>query len=195
MSVLRRYVEQMTRIGDEMCAHLHLVDYQEHPDALGRYFLKPALRGGFTWVEIVVLQGGSVLVHGDCDTVIFSSYYRPTHPRQVIDWIATSDCDYAEQKAAIGGSQSRIWSEELVTERVLQWRREKLVTAAQARQLVEVLKDGGQESFLTELHSFGHHELTSHHFGMVPAPRVFSAQAALRKLKKLLLTSRASGAL
>jgi hypothetical protein len=126
-------------------------------------------------------------VHGDCDTVVFSSYYQPTHPRQVIDWMATSNYDYAEQKAAIGGRLARVWGEDVVTERVYAWRREKSITAEQARELVEVLRDGAQESFFAKLHSFGLHDLTNHHFGMVPAPRVFAAQAVLRKLKELLL--------
>lgn len=177
------YVEQMIKSSDEMCAHLHLIDVEEE-GALGRYYVKPSLGHGYSWVEIVVLRGGSLLVHGDCDTVVFSSYHKPKHPRQVVEWIAKCGWDYATQKASIGSSIARVWHRDVVVESVCHWRRSRLVTSEHARDLVETSGDSGL--FFAKLHSFGYYELTYEHFGMVTAPRVFAAQAVLRKLSNLL---------
>lgn len=183
MSERARYIEQMTKSSDQMSAHLHLIDAEE-TGALGRYFMKPALGHGYSWVEVVVLRGGSLLVHGDCDTVVFSNYYKPTHPRQVVEWIAASDWDYATEKASIGGSIARVWDEDVVAESVCRWRRDKAITAEHERDLMDAIGTPG--IFFSALHSFGYYDLTHQHFGMVTSPRVFAACAVLRKLKKLL---------
>ena len=183
MSERDSYVGQMIKTSDQMCAHLHLIDVQEE-GALARYYMKPSLGHGYSWVEVVVLRGGSLLVHGDCDTVVFSSYYRPKHPRQVVEWIATCGWDYATQKASIGGSIARVWDQDVVVESVCRWRRSKTITSEQARELVDLSEDSC--SFFAKLHSFEYYDLTYEHFGMVTAPRVFAAQAVLRKLKSLL---------
>lgn len=56
------------------------------------------------WAEIVVLAGGRLLVHGDIDVVMFSSYGRYERPEQVLYWMGnTKDVGYyVLQKAEIG---------------------------------------------------------------------------------------------
>jgi len=61
------------------------------------------------WTEIIVLSGGSLLVHGDISSVIFSHYSDDRVPENVLRWMGSHpnvDC-YVAQKAAIGmgGSQ------------------------------------------------------------------------------------------
>jgi hypothetical protein len=56
------------------------------------------------WTEIVVLDGGSMLVHGDIEHVIFSRYTDTKDPLDVLRWIG--ECTdfgwYVTQKATIG---------------------------------------------------------------------------------------------
>lgn len=56
------------------------------------------------WVEIVVLEGGKLLVHGDIEAVIFASYSGEGAPERVVRWMGDHpDFDYyVHQKASIG---------------------------------------------------------------------------------------------
>ena len=159
----------------------------EEKGVLGRYFLMPP-RGSLMWAEVVVLRAGCLLVHGDVDTVVFSNFYKPQHPRDVLEWMGNKDTcyTYAEQKASIGGSIARCFDEEVALRRVLEYRRNKTLDHEQARTLTELLKDG------TDQHEFSDrmYELTRDpelcSLGTVTDQRVFMALAVLKRLLKLL---------
>lgn len=178
--VIKR-AERLTAIATENAKHLQLVDVEEIGN-LGRYYLRPSLCGGYTWAEVVVLRGGSLLVHGDCDTVVFSSFYKPSHPRQVVDWMATDNYGYAEEKASIGGSKARCWDDEVARAAVLSWRRERRITHVLAERLMDAISDSGPHGFQIELYRNELYELGSDVYEVTEG-RVFGAQAVLRRLK------------
>lgn len=56
------------------------------------------------WFEVVVLRGGSLLVHGDIDLIHFAQYGKYTNPEEVVRWMGDRrDLGYyVAQKATIG---------------------------------------------------------------------------------------------
>lgn len=64
-------------------------------------------KGGWNsnfWIEVVVLMGGKLLVHGDIDHVMFAHYGQFDDPERVLRWMGgTTDLGYyVHQKACIG---------------------------------------------------------------------------------------------
>ncbi len=73
----------------------------KHP---GRWMIKAHGTSMF-WVEIVVLRGGHLLVHGDIDHVLFGNYHPTTDaPEDVVRWMGmkSGPVAYVREKAAIG---------------------------------------------------------------------------------------------
>lgn len=73
----------------------------------------PHERGGWQSqyaCELVVLWGGSILVHGDIDTVMWSRYSDDRYPREVLRWMGRhAKVDgYCVQKAVAGSGHSLI---------------------------------------------------------------------------------------
>jgi hypothetical protein len=169
------------------CEALRLVAVDER-GALGRYYLRP--ESGFpTWAEVVVLRGGSLLVHGDVDTTVFSSFHKPTTPRDVLHWIGRKDTDYGylTEKASIGGSIARCFDEEVALAGVVRLRREKYLDADQARELCEMLRnnDCSQQEFSMRMYELTDDPEISAN-GTVTHPRVFMAWAVVTRLLELL---------
>jgi hypothetical protein len=142
--------------------------------------------------EVVVLCWGHLLVHGDVDTVVFGRCsYRGW--RQIIAWLADTNYDYAEEKAAIGtGCQemAREFEAEIAVGDVLWLRREKHLSAAAARTILGLVMNGdahGARQMIYDETDDG--ELCD--IGMCTAQRVFMAQAILRRLDALLLAEEA----
>lgn len=59
---------------------------------------------GHFWVEVVVFNGGTMLVHGDIDHVMFGHYGKFEEPAELVYWMGgTKDFSYyVMQKARIG---------------------------------------------------------------------------------------------
>ncbi len=163
---------------------LRLVSFEEE-GVLGRYYLRGSW---WSWVEVVVLRGGHLLVHGDVDAVIFGYCHGHTSPRHVVQWMAFAGYSYAEEKASIGSS-GKICTEfdpEVALWRVLDWRRQQSITKEEARDLFQGLQGGwSQYEFQSELHDvFDDGEVLD--AGEATDRRVFVAQTVLRRLDHLL---------
>jgi hypothetical protein len=66
------------------------------------------------WTEVITLRGGSLLVQGDIDFVIFSHYGDSTDPEKILRWMGRCDdfgC-YVHQKATIGTGRALIDTKE-----------------------------------------------------------------------------------
>jgi len=74
---------------------------------IARHYEDGHMKSDF-WVEIVVLGGGSLLIHGDIGPIIFSSYSgsidRPLNPLNVVRWVGCKSgvSYYLQGKARIG---------------------------------------------------------------------------------------------
>jgi len=91
----------------------------------GRWLMMDPKSTNF-WVEVVILEGGHLLVHGDIQAVIFGRYMwkssglgtEPSQEEQIncIRWMAKRerpDDSYFVQKATIGGTaKSTIWDDD-----------------------------------------------------------------------------------
>jgi hypothetical protein len=128
--------------GKEMCAALELKRMEEG-EQFGRYLMRPARWGtGYLWIEVVTLRGG-VLVHGDCETCLFSGYGPSSHgPRGPIYWQARINPQYGAEKAGLGGTESSVWSADVAAYYVLDWRRHKSIGRELARELYDGLVSG-----------------------------------------------------
>jgi hypothetical protein len=62
-----------------------------------RYYVSNP-KGSFLWAEVIVLAGGGLLVHGDCDTVLFGCHSKT--PLSLMGGRATDN--YVLEKAQIG---------------------------------------------------------------------------------------------
>lgn len=72
-----------------------------------RWVIQRPKRSEF-WAEIMKLEGGKLLIHGDIDPVIFAYYSggEDNSPEAVLQWVANmwDSPSYAQQKASIGSS-------------------------------------------------------------------------------------------
>jgi hypothetical protein len=189
---MRRSISAHQRAKDLMAMYERdceplLLKSVEEKGVLGRYLLMPP-SGFLMWAEVVVLRAGCLLVHGDVDTVVFSNFYKPKTPRDVLEWMGSKDTcyTYAEEKASIGGSIARCFDEYVALRRVLEYRRNGTLDREQARQLKELLDDGtSQQEFSTRMYELTRDpELCS--LGTVTDQRVFMALAVIKRLLKLL---------
>jgi hypothetical protein len=165
-----------------MCSDLRLGDVIE-AGAHGRYLLKPSTRRSlsYQWAEVVTLRTG-IMVHGDCETVVFKNHVTE-HARSMVYWLAGYGYDYAEEKACIGGHRELEWDFVVARAYVCEWRREKIVERDVARSLWKAAGDG--QYYWTE--ALQEADLFDHlGAGEVTPWRVFGAQAVLRRLVWLL---------
>lgn len=89
----------------------------------GRWSLHRKLSDGswdsIFWIEVIVLAGGKLLVHGDIEHVLFA-YYSDRDPLNVVRWMGQCrDIDYyVHQKATIGTGRKAIDTDD---DRVAAW--------------------------------------------------------------------------
>lgn len=184
-SIEQRLAEKNTRQADEMCRWLQLDNFTE--DArFGRYYLRPpgeARFRSYSWIEIVVLRHG-VIVHGDCDTVVFKGFYRnDSGPRGPLYWVGSYNYSYAEEKSDHGISgRSRDWDHQVCREEICLRRREGGIEKDVARALFDAAYDGqNQNEWLAEYWQHAQESEGASAGEVTPYP-VFAAQAALRRL-------------
>ena len=100
-------------------ARTELSEHKISKSSTGRWLVKRPGTGVF-WYEVVVLEGGHLLVHGDIEVVLFGTYHpaEGQSPDQAaincVKWMASRkrpDDHYFIEKASIGtGADSRIWT-------------------------------------------------------------------------------------
>jgi len=125
----------MTKYEDHMRegmarARSELADHQIVRSSPGRWLVKKKPQSSIFWYEVVVLEGGHLLVHGDIQAVIFGRFHgsdKGTQEENFYDcvaWMAsrkTPDDHYFVEKATIGGTNGHtIWekSEEVLREEI-----------------------------------------------------------------------------
>lgn len=180
--------DKNTRQADEMCRHLHLA-VREEGERFGRYYLRPPGEARFisyTWAEVVILRHG-VVVHGDCDTVVFKGFYRnDAGPRAPLYWVGSYNYSYAESKADYGRAEPRAWDYQVCRQEILEWRRGRVIDADAARELFDAAHDGAsQHEWLATMWRTSLDSEYSSAGEITPWP-IFAAQAVLRRLIALL---------
>lgn len=105
--------QEMAQARESFAKH-EIVKWSE-----GRWLLKQPGTGTF-WFEVVVLAGGSMIVHGDIQAVVFGHYSarKDATPDatawQMVHWMASRkrpDDHYFIEKAGIGGTADEtIWT-------------------------------------------------------------------------------------
>lgn len=139
--------------------------------------------------EIAVLSWGTLLVHGDIDTVVFANYFNAKNPREVIAWMANASSGHAREKASIGsgGKIAQDVDLDIAVKDLLEIRRQGYISADCAREANAYLKNGDLEAAKRAIYEFsGDAELCD--LGSVVDSRIFMAQAALQRLLFLLDT-------
>jgi len=165
--------------------------------------------------EIIVGVGGTLIAHGDIDASIFSCYGKFDDPLQVVSWVANSRiANYLVSKATIGMTAQHtegmiqrfepdvaIWEmedrikdrlaeieedetndlDEIDDEEIAAWRKAIRAVGGDPWEMVrwelyEDLSDAGCDAIDEMLWNIG----------LVPATRLYYAQAACRKLLELL---------
>lgn len=154
-------------------------------DRHGRYLLRPTNWWRcFAWIEVVTLAGG-LIVHGDCDTVVFHGCNEG--PRGKIRWQARNNPEYGRDKATIGGVVAVEWEPRVAAAWVLEMRRHGSLNKDQARTVWDRLADdevGSTESFGQCLDAAEYFDSESYDAGEVPARCIFVAQALLCHLER-----------
>ena len=163
------------RLAEEGARDLRLVKAWEDDDEprLARYFMRGRW---WTWVEVVVLHHGHLLVHG-------GSGYE--HARGVLYWMAKAEPRYAAEKAAIGssGKISEDWDAEVALHYVNEWESERQICSEDAEQLRDSLRwDGNQQEFMNRVYETNGLDVDNLSAGKVTSSNVFNAQACLRVL-------------
>lgn len=128
MYSMREHNESHMRLGRQSFSSHQLVEETDRS-----WVMRPSGQTGISWVEIVYLRDGSLLVHGDIGPVIFS--YGPRDPVACLSWVArsTDSLRYMAEKACIGtGSEVIIGTDVDVAE-------------YDVRELLEALADEGSE--------------------------------------------------
>ncbi len=176
--------EENTRRQEQMMRDLRLAHVDETDD--GRYLMRPEHRwSGYAWIEVVTVANG-ILVHGDCDTVLFRGCSGP--PRGKISWQARYNPDYGAEKATLADLEGRCWQRRVAAAFILEMRRDdpESISKENARTLYDALlsEERSQSEFLEACSDVGLDDMYS--IGMVPAQRIYAAQAALRHLQNLL---------
>lgn len=143
--------------------------------------------------EIAVLSWGTLMVHGDIDTVVFQrcSY---KHWRQVLNWLSGENYDYAEEKAVIGVSDpalARVVDPDVAKDHICYYRRHRYMEKETARAAWNHVENG--EVMYARDRIYEDTEDAELIIGTCTAPRVFMAQAAITKLCRLLEAEEADG--
>lgn len=140
----------------------------------------------FYIAEVVVLRWGHILVHGDVDAVIFGTCSGYKSWRDVLDWMSRADYRYAEEKASIGSTCSQMargFDEEVALWKICSWRRQGYIPDKEsAREVWDLVQSGEWHEAQNRLWSIDF-ELG---LSTVTLPRVFMAQAAIKRLCELL---------
>ena len=173
------------RADYDRCMADHRIDSRHIIDAERAVFVIGRPESGMYRAEIAALAHGSVLVHGDIDTVLFS-YCGYRGWRQKLGWLRDGCYTYAEEKAAIGTSMyiAREFDEDIAITDLLSWRRHRDVSREVAREVLDIIRAGDYRRAQDTLYAeTGDAELV---FGKVTACRVLMAQAALSRLCTLL---------
>jgi hypothetical protein len=188
--------EENTRRQEQMMRNLRLARVDETDD--GRYLMRPERErwSGYSWIEVVTVANG-ILVHGDCDTVLFRGCSGP--PRGKISWQARYNPDYGAEKATLADLEGRTWERRVAANFILEMRleararpdepfdkRPETISKENARTLYDALlsNECSQSEFIEACSDVGLDDMYS--IGMVPAQRIYAAQAALRHLQNLL---------
>lgn len=168
-----------------MTADMKLVAVEEH-GSLGRYMLRGKK---WQWAEVVVLRGGSVLVHGDVDTAIYGYRYPAGSARDVIRWMANADHSYAREKAGLasGGKIAYDYDGDVARARVLEWRRLQMISGEAARAAIEYMDAGpSDEHGLAQVLYDNDAGLDNYSPGRVVGATVIFGQSVLGRLLELL---------
>lgn len=180
------YDSECRRDASDGAKSLRLVQVQEE-GKLARYLLvsrRWASAAVWSWVEVVVLHAGHLLVHGDIDAVIFGRCGGYESARQVLYWMANAESSYAREKASIGSSNkiATEWDAEVALWYVHEYGKEGILSDEQVGRLErELFQQNGQHEFVQALNDeTGDFELLG--AGTVTAREVYNAQAALRRL-------------
>lgn len=167
-----------------------------------RYVLQRLESGKKLWIyaaEIVVLESREIYVGGDIDYTIFG--YGPTDPLERLRWMG--ECDdigyYVAQKARIGSGSEivDIWDRNIAIEELKTYIASLLESGNKPEDVIED-EDFLEEAFAAdskeEFFDAAYKALTSDYdsweslasMGVVLAPRVIFAHAAIARLCKLL---------
>jgi hypothetical protein len=168
------------RHAEEYAKDLHLVEFEEG-ELRGNYYLRGRW---WSWVEIVVLRNGHLLVHGDLDAVIFGWCHGYSSPRGVLYWMTDAGPQYAAEKAHHGssGKIAEEWDAEVALGYVEGWLADERITEDEAETLRHSVIDGSQQEFLEAVCGCKRLDCEDYEAGTVTAPQVFNAQAVLRRL-------------
>jgi hypothetical protein len=198
----------------EACVKRDFATHQIHsrssddPDTCTRWLLYPKSAKGWEhacWTEVIALAGGGLFVGGDIGCVVFR--YGPKHPVARVRWMANTlgaSDGYFREKASIGMTGKgliRDWLpdvaiddlKDLEAEFFEDLEEEDDEGRAKAEKTVERIRDiyefGLDDSSDAEVHRALYDldiydELPG--IGYVPAPRLYTAHAALQRLSSLL---------
>ncbi len=77
-----------------------------------RFLLKRDGKAQSYWVEVLVLAGGKLMVHGDIEHVLFAYYTDTRDPYDTIRWMGAHETadSYATQKAEIGSGRALVYT-------------------------------------------------------------------------------------
>lgn len=190
-----RYHRNMLSIATDAFDHHYVREYSTNRWLL----MRPLKDGGWDGTyatEIVALWRGSLLVHGDIDTVIFARYTDTNDPIGCVRWIGTnSDIRYyAAQKAAAGTGRELVYAidDAVFAQELRRLRRE--YKAEDAREAIDAALNSMRHGEPLEM---VRHNLATewalesedvYALGKVVAPRVYFAHAALKRLCHLIDT-------
>lgn len=105
-SVYDKYLHNLEKLAEDA-----FKNHQIRSSGDGRWTIQAHKDGrwdGIYWTEIVNLDGGGLLVHGDISTCLFKYYSGDKHATSRIRWIARSSIDYLKQKCSIGMDDSSV---------------------------------------------------------------------------------------
>lgn len=154
--------------------------------------------------EVISLAGGALYVGGDIDFVIFSWFSDSTAHEDKVRWMGKcNDLEYyVHQKACIGTGRELIdvYDAEVAEETLKEWLKdEQESNGRNYDRLKELIDDGlryddGRHELINRLYDeLGHgFAFDRGDVGIVMAPRVYCAHAALRRLCDLLDAERSA---
>jgi len=159
------------------------------------------LRGNDTmhlWAQIVVLEGNSVLVFGDVETVLFQWWDTSIEPERILRTVSRSNLQYLASKAAVGmGSDFEAYTVDrgVLIEDLQDALREEIeegeygddVCVDMYRRLIRDLQAGdiAAEDVDAEIYEETEDSEMLGSYGRVPDQKMFYARAAVQRLAVL----------
>jgi hypothetical protein len=200
MDERKKYEQDMTSLAMQAFEHHQIVQQSE-----GRWLLQrphkdhwddPKTRWDSIYAtEIICTSHGGLYVDGDIDHVIFR--YGPKHPEARVRWMGERcgawDC-YLHEKAIIGTGRERIdeWNPLVAQDDLEQLYKEIAESENPGKDVLTEIQDlmqwhinDGRDFVIRTLLYTGYFDEVPD-VGMVVAPRVFYAHAALRRLCHLM---------